>query len=159
MSQHRHGWPWRRKFSRRSCSGSSQRPFDHESGTVTTELSPLPVCKTSPDPIGFWLTVSGFGQTDPVRKANRCARISRPASGQRFRADPDRMRIRSGMFTGDANNNCTKDNNNRKAKVLGNRCAPFAKLSNCTITLLTDKNRSFANISKTPGNDYLQKGI
>ena len=66
------------------------------------------------------------------------------------------------MFTGDANNNCTKDNNNsnRKAKVLGNRCAPIAKLSNCTVALLTDKNRSFANISKkTPGNDYLQKGI
>ena len=89
----------------------------------------------------------------------RCASIIWLASGQPFRADPDRMRIRSGMFTGDANNNCTKDNNNRKAKVLGNRCAPFAKLSNCTITLLTDKNRSFANISKTPGNDYLQKGI
>ena len=24
--------------------------------------------KTSPDPVGFWLTVSGFGQTDPVQK-------------------------------------------------------------------------------------------
>ena len=34
-------------------------------------------------------------------EASRCARIIRPASGQCFRADPDRIRIGSGMFTGD----------------------------------------------------------
>ena len=34
------GWPWRRKFSRRSCRYSNPRPFDHESGALTTELSP-----------------------------------------------------------------------------------------------------------------------
>ena len=30
--------PWRRKFSRRSSRDSNPRPFDHESGTLTTEL-------------------------------------------------------------------------------------------------------------------------
>ena len=32
--------PWRRKFSRRSCRDSNSRPFSHESGALTTELSP-----------------------------------------------------------------------------------------------------------------------
>ena len=35
-------WPCRRKFSRPSCMDSNQRPFNHESGVLTTELSPLP---------------------------------------------------------------------------------------------------------------------
>ena len=35
-------WPWRRKFSRRSCRDSNPRPFNHESGALTTELSPPP---------------------------------------------------------------------------------------------------------------------
>ena len=34
--------PWRRKFSRRSCRDSNPRPFNHESGALTTELSPPP---------------------------------------------------------------------------------------------------------------------
>ena len=34
---------WRRKFSRLSCRDSNPRPFDHESGALTTELSPPPV--------------------------------------------------------------------------------------------------------------------
>ena len=34
-------WHWRRKLSRRSCRDSNPRPFDHESGALTTELSPL----------------------------------------------------------------------------------------------------------------------
>ena len=41
-SQHRK-LTWRRKFSRRSCRDSNPRPFDHESGALTTELSPLPM--------------------------------------------------------------------------------------------------------------------
>ena len=41
----------------------------------------------------FWPNGSG-------PEASRCAGIIRPASGQRFPADPDRMRIGSGMFTG-----------------------------------------------------------
>ena len=50
----------------------------------------------------FWLTVSGFGQTDPVWKQAIfwVARIIRPNSGQCFRANPDWMQIRSGVFTG-----------------------------------------------------------
>ena len=31
--------PWRRKFSRRSCRDLNPRPFSHESGALTTELS------------------------------------------------------------------------------------------------------------------------
>ena len=33
-------WPWIRKFSRRSSRDSNPRPFNHESGALTTELSP-----------------------------------------------------------------------------------------------------------------------
>ena len=32
--------PWRRKFSSRSSRDSNLRPFNHESGALTTELSP-----------------------------------------------------------------------------------------------------------------------
>ena len=32
--------PWRRKFSRRSCRDLNPGPFSHESGALTTELSP-----------------------------------------------------------------------------------------------------------------------
>ena len=32
-------WPWRRKFSWRSCRDLNPRPFNHESGALTTELS------------------------------------------------------------------------------------------------------------------------
>ena len=41
----------------------------------------------------FWPNGSG-------PEASQCARIIGPASGQCFPADPDRMRIGSGMFTG-----------------------------------------------------------
>ena len=34
--------PWRRKFSRHSCRDSNPRPFSHESGSLTTEISPPP---------------------------------------------------------------------------------------------------------------------
>ena len=40
-------WPWRRKFSRRSCRDSNPGPFDHESDALTTELSPLPKWRQS----------------------------------------------------------------------------------------------------------------
>ena len=36
--------PWRRKFPRRSCRDSNTRPFNHESGALTTELSTHPKC-------------------------------------------------------------------------------------------------------------------
>ena len=35
--------PWRRKFSRRSSRDSNLRPFNLESGALTTELSPQPL--------------------------------------------------------------------------------------------------------------------
>ena len=41
-SQHRK-LTMRRNFSRRSCRDSNPRPFNHESGALTTELSPLPI--------------------------------------------------------------------------------------------------------------------
>ena len=38
-------WPWRIKFSRRSCRDSNTWPFDHKSGALTTELCPyMSVC-------------------------------------------------------------------------------------------------------------------
>ena len=45
------------------------------------------------DCVRFWPNGSG-------PEATRCTRITRPASGQCIPADPDRMRIGSGMFTG-----------------------------------------------------------
>ena len=35
-------WPWRRKFSRHSCRDLNPQLFSHESGALTTELSPSP---------------------------------------------------------------------------------------------------------------------
>ena len=46
------------------------------------------------DCVRFWPSVSG-------PEASRCARIIRPASGQCFLVDLDRMRIGTGMFTGE----------------------------------------------------------
>ena len=37
-------------------------------GSVFAQMARIIVCKTSLDPVWFWLSVSGFGQTDPVRK-------------------------------------------------------------------------------------------
>ena len=37
-------WPWRRKFSHRSCRDLNLWPFNHESSALTTELSLLPMC-------------------------------------------------------------------------------------------------------------------
>ena len=41
-----------------------------------------------------------FGSNGTGPEASQCARIIRPASGKCFPADPDRMRIGPGMFTG-----------------------------------------------------------
>ena len=46
------------------------------------------------DCVRFWPNGSG-------PEASQCARIIRLVSGQCFPADPDRMRIESGMFTGE----------------------------------------------------------
>ena len=37
-------------------------------GYLLPQTARIILWKTSPDPIWFWLTVSGFGQTDPFRK-------------------------------------------------------------------------------------------
>ena len=56
--------PWRRKFSRRSCRDSKPRLFDHESGALSTELSPLP--KVSEADVGLARTHrSVCGRTAP----------------------------------------------------------------------------------------------
>ena len=54
-SQHRKS-TLEKKFSRRSSRDSNPRPFNHESGALTTELSPPPVrCFHEPVFIGPWL--------------------------------------------------------------------------------------------------------
>ena len=40
-------WHWRKKLSCCSCRDSNPRPFNHESGTLITELSPLPWTSTT----------------------------------------------------------------------------------------------------------------
>ena len=69
-------WPWRRKFSRRSCQDSNPRPFDYESAALTTELSPLPAVElnsfrviTSSFPI-FAVTVAAAVAVSVQKKDN-----------------------------------------------------------------------------------------
>ena len=47
-------------------------------GSVLTQTTVSILCKNSPDPMEFWLTVSGFGQTDPVRKRANVQESSGP---------------------------------------------------------------------------------
>ena len=51
--------------------------------------------ETSPGPLWFWQTVSGLGQTDPVRKRAGVQESSGPLHGSKLpgRSDPDRIRI------------------------------------------------------------------
>ena len=56
--------------------------------------------KISPFPIWFRLTASGFRLNRSGPEAGQSARITGPASGPCLWADPDRMWIRSGVFTG-----------------------------------------------------------
>ena len=66
--------------------------------SVLPQTSRIILCKTSADPIEFWLTVSGLGQTDPVRKQAGVQESSGPLLANA--SQPDWMRIGSGMFTG-----------------------------------------------------------
>ena len=50
--------------------------------SVLPQTSRIILCKTSPDPISFWLIVSGFGQTDPVPKQAGVQESSGPVSGR-----------------------------------------------------------------------------
>ena len=46
--------------------------------SVLLQTARITLCKTSPDPVWLWLTVSGFGQTDPVRKRAGVQQLSGP---------------------------------------------------------------------------------
>ena len=66
--------PWRRKFSRRSSSDSNPRPFNHESGALTTELSPpptLPAQHTTFNTLDNWAIKTPPNQKGPERKDYR----------------------------------------------------------------------------------------
>ena len=73
-------------------------------GSVLPQMSRIISCKTSPDPIQFWLIVPGLGQRDPVRKQAKGIRSgSKPVCRNhpaRFwpvlpgRSGPDANRIR-----------------------------------------------------------------
>ena len=75
--------PWRRKFSRRSSRDSNPRPFNHESGALTTELSPPPVqnvrCKLAYS--YFLLTVMSLAAITEER-------VSFPEQDLRFTISP-----------------------------------------------------------------------
>ena len=66
--------------------------------SVLPQTSRMISYKPIPGPIWFWLFVSGFGQTDPLRKQAGVQESFWPASGQCFPSDPDRMRIGSGIY-------------------------------------------------------------
>ena len=65
-------------------------------GSVLPQTSRIILCKTSPDPVSFWLTVSCFDQTDPVRKQAGVQESSVPLPAN---ASQLIRRIGSGMFT------------------------------------------------------------
>ena len=95
------------------CQTSSDHIVSNQLGSYRVKPARIISCQTSSDHIvqnqpgsdlalvdcvRFWPNGSGPG-------AGRCARIIRPASGQRFRAYPDRIRIGSGVFNNISNNN------------------------------------------------------
>ena len=59
--------------------------------SVLPQTSRIISCKTSPDPILIWLTVSGFGQTDRPVCENHPARFW-PTLPGRSRSDTNRIR-------------------------------------------------------------------
>ena len=64
--------PWRRKFSLRSCRDSNSRPFNHESGALTTELSPhLYICSSKIKPCFFPSSFSFFGRVSQCRSCSQ----------------------------------------------------------------------------------------
>ena len=113
----RSGWPGQ-VWAKRIWSGSKPGCKNHEARFWQSATGPQPVshlqtrlrCPTGgPNPtvqnrpgsdrvladcVRFW--PDGFGP-----EASRCARLIGPVSGQCFPANPDRMRIGSGMFAGD----------------------------------------------------------
>ena len=61
-------------------------------GSVLPKTAWIILCKTSPDPVWFWLTVS-FGPNGSGLEASLCARIIGLASGHCFAANTDWMLI------------------------------------------------------------------
>ena len=58
-------------------------------GCVLPQATLIILCKTGPDPIWFLMTVSSFWPNGSGPETSVCTRIMEPASGQRFRADPN----------------------------------------------------------------------
>ena len=58
-------------------------------GCILPQVARIISCTTSLGPMGFWLTVSGFGPNGSGTEASLRARMIRPTSGQCFQADPD----------------------------------------------------------------------
>ena len=88
----RSGWPGQ-VLAKRMWSGSKPMCKNHRARFLAEHNRPatsfpllysvlqtarITLCKTSPDPIWFWLTVSGFVQTDPVRKRAGVQQLSGP---------------------------------------------------------------------------------
>ena len=63
--------------------------------SVLPQTSRIKLCKISPEPIWFWLTVSDFSQTDPVRKQANVQESSGPLLANA--SQPIRTRMRVGM--------------------------------------------------------------
>ena len=81
------------------CKTNPDLILQNQPGSHSAKPTRISFCKTNPDPIWLWLDVR-FWPDKSGPEASRCARINRPASGQRFQAGPDRMGIGSAVFTG-----------------------------------------------------------
>ena len=67
-------------------------------GCIVPQTSWIILCRTSPDPVWFWLTQFWPSRSSP--EASQCTRTTWPTSGQRFQADLDWMQISSGILLG-----------------------------------------------------------
>ena len=79
--------PWRRKFSRRSSRDSNPRPFNHESGALTTELSP---------PRGFSAAAKRIN-FDESAKISGCTEICAARGSEHWAAGNRSLAFRPGL--------------------------------------------------------------
>ena len=82
------------QLARHQFPASHSVPFFEYSQTARITL-----CETGPDPVWFRVTVSGLGQTDPVRKQAGVQESSGQVLAKTSVPDPDGMRMESGVFT------------------------------------------------------------
>ena len=82
------------------CNRPPYQPPTFRLGSVHPQTSWIILYKTSLDPI--WLTVSGFGQTDLVRKQAGVQELSSLLLVNASQMISVQMQIRSGLFTGHA---------------------------------------------------------